>query len=120
MYCPKCGNQISDDSRFCPYCGEKVNTSSSNDSYVSDDLNKTIHPENTYNASPKSRAIAAVLAWFFGAFGVHLFYVGRTTGGILSVIFFWTGIPAIISFIHFIIILCGGFNDGDGLPIVKW
>lgn len=24
MYCPKCGKQISDDSKFCPYCGAKI------------------------------------------------------------------------------------------------
>ena len=120
MYCPNCGNNISDDSKFCPSCGARIQNSANDSSYMSEDLNKAIHPEGVYNESPKSRAIAAILAWFLGVFGAHLFYVGRTTGGILSAVFFWTGIPALVAFIQFIIILCGQFTDGEGRPIIKW
>lgn len=119
MYCPKCGSQIEDNSKFCTACGEQLYTSDQSASSVSNDLNRVIHPD-TVNSSEKSRAIAAILAWFFGWCGVHLFYVGRTTGGILSAVFFWTGIPAIVAFIQFILILCGVFKDKDGKPLSKW
>lgn len=26
MYCPFCGNEISDDSTFCPMCGQSINS----------------------------------------------------------------------------------------------
>ena len=122
MYCPNCRSIISDDSNFCSVCGEQITTKDNGnekDDNMSDDLRNMVKPDNP-NSSPKSRAIAAVLAWVFGWCGVHLFYVGRTTGGILSAIFFWTGIPAIVGFIHFIIILCGSFKDKDGKTLSKW
>ncbi|MGC8979736.1 DUF2116 family Zn-ribbon domain-containing protein [Caldisericum sp.] len=28
MFCPNCGRQIPDGSKFCPYCGEKLITES--------------------------------------------------------------------------------------------
>ena len=30
MYCPKCGKELSDDSRFCRYCGSQIQTEISN------------------------------------------------------------------------------------------
>ena len=48
---------------------------------------------------------AAVLAFFLGGLGVHKFYLGRAAWGILYLLFFWTFIPAVISFIEFIIYL---------------
>ncbi len=53
----------------------------------------------------KNKYIAAVLAFAFGGFGVHRFYLGQTGLGILYLIFSITGIPWIIGFIDFIIFL---------------
>ena len=56
-----------------------------------------------------------LLCFFFGCLGVHRFYVGKIGTGILWLITGgWFGIGA---FIDFIIILCGGFKDGNGLSI---
>ena len=38
--------------------------------------------------------------------GIHKFYAGRIGAGIVYLLFCWTGIPAIIAFIEFIIGLC--------------
>ena len=46
----------------------------------------------------KSRLAAAALAFFFGAFGAHKFYLNKSGQGFLYLIFCWTYIPAIISF----------------------
>ncbi|MBF7682187.1 TM2 domain-containing protein [Acinetobacter sp. B5B] len=54
----------------------------------------------------KNRFIAALLAFFLGGFGVHKFYLGQTGWGIVYLIFCWTFIPYLISFIEFIIYLC--------------
>lgn len=44
--------------------------------------------------------VGAILAIFLGDFGIHHFYTGDTKHGILHLVFFWTGIPAIIGFIE--------------------
>jgi TM2 domain-containing membrane protein YozV len=36
-------------------------------------------------ASPKSKMVAAILCFFFGTIGIHLFYVGKIGGGILRI-----------------------------------
>ena len=50
----------------------------------------------------KSKGVAILIALFLGGFGGHKFYLGQTTSGILSLIFFWTGIPALIAIIDII------------------
>jgi TM2 domain-containing membrane protein YozV len=49
-----------------------------------------------------NRSVACVLAFLFGGFGAHWFYVGRTKRGILHFLFFWTFIPTFMSFIDII------------------
>ena len=56
-------------------------------------------------AGTKSRVVAALLAFFFGAFGVHKFYLGQTGWGILYLLFFWTFIPMIVAPIEGILYL---------------
>ena len=51
----------------------------------------------------KSRLTACLLAFFLGGFGVHAFYLGQKTKGVLMLIFFWTLIPSFIAFIDFIV-----------------
>ena len=46
----------------------------------------------------KSKNIAALLSLFLGGFGVHKFYLGNRLMGIIYLAFFWTSIPALISF----------------------
>ena len=49
------------------------------------------------------RVVGAILAIFLGDFGIHHFYTGDTKDGILHLVFFWCGIPALIGFIEGII-----------------
>ena len=58
IYCRECGARHSDRATSCPKCG-----------YVEFDASK-------------SMAIYLVLLWFFGIFGVHKFYAGKTNQGI--------------------------------------
>jgi TM2 domain-containing membrane protein YozV/cold shock CspA family protein len=61
----------------------------------------------------KSRLVAAALAFFLGAFGIHKFYLGKNTAGVIMLLCFFPGmflvLPAIVSsiiaFIEFIIYL---------------
>jgi TM2 domain-containing membrane protein YozV len=53
-----------------------------------------------------SKVIYVLLAFFLGGFGIHKFYAGHIFLGILYLIFCWTGIPAFVALIEFIIGLC--------------
>ena len=59
----------------------------------------------------RDKNVAGLLAILLGTFGIHCFYLGRIARGIFSIIFAWTGIPAIIGFFEGIAILVG--NDRD-------
>jgi TM2 domain-containing membrane protein YozV len=50
----------------------------------------------------RNKIVAAFLAFFFGYFGVHKFYLGSFSAGILYLYFSWTLIPAILSLFDFI------------------
>ena len=47
-----------------------------------------------------NRLVAALLALFLGGVGVHLFYLGKIGRGIIYLVFCWTLIPLIVSFIE--------------------
>jgi TM2 domain-containing membrane protein YozV len=49
-----------------------------------------------YERARKDEVVGVLFALFLGGFGVHHFYLRRDGIGILYLIFFWTGIPAII------------------------
>ena len=73
----------------------------------------------------KNKSTAAILAVLIGGLGVHQFYLGKTTKGILYLVFFWTGIPAILAFIDFIIIMTMTdekfnleYNSGPAAPVM--
>lgn len=66
---------------------------------------------NQTGSIPPNRAVAIVLAFFLGSFGIHKFYLGRNVAGVLSLLFFWTGIPWIVSVIDFFRLLFMSDND---------
>jgi hypothetical protein len=57
------------------------------------------------------RVTAGVLALVVGFIGVQHFYMGRIGAGIVSVIFFWTGIPFIIGLVQGIVYLCASDDE---------
>ncbi len=65
--------------------------------------------------SPKGFIPTILLCFFLGGLGVHRFYVGKTGTGILMLL--TLGGLGIWSLIDFIMIVCGAFKDGNGLPI---
>lgn len=83
-YCKNCGNIISIQAEICPKCGVRQESPTSNS---------------------KNKLAAALLALFLGGFGIQFFYLGRNMAGLLSLLFCWTGIPAIIGFIQCILLL---------------
>ena len=53
----------------------------------------------------KSKVAAALLAFFFGSFGVHRFYLGQAGKGIIYLLFCWTAIPGIIEIVDCVLFL---------------
>lgn len=82
MHCINCGAQYSKDAVACPACGQP----------------------NPNMAGKKNKAVFVVLAIFFGAIGVHRFYLGNIGLGVLYLLFFWTMIPAIVALLEALVI----------------
>lgn len=58
------------------------------------------------NTKAVNKIVYCLLAFFLGSIGIHKFYAGKTSSGILYLLFCWTFIPSFISFIEFIVALC--------------
>lgn len=104
MICSKCGTEVAENDVFCRVCGCALKEGHACG---------TTHP-----VSPKSRLVAAILAWYLGIFGVHRFYAGRIVSGIFMILTF--GGLGLWALVDAIVILCGEFKDSDGLKIKTW
>lgn len=63
-------------------------------------------PQQNYPApGEKSKTTAGVLALLIGGLGIHYFYLGKTTGGIVFLLLCCTGIPSLLAFVQGIMML---------------
>ena len=62
--------------------------------------------------SEKSKVTAALLCFFFGALGIHRFYVGKVGIGLLYL--FTAGLAGFGAIIDFFVIIFGKFRDKEG------
>jgi TM2 domain-containing membrane protein YozV len=60
---------------------------------------KIFEDPTVFSRSPKSRTSAAGLAVILGGLGIHFFYLEAWGWGLLSILFFWTYILMIVSFV---------------------
>lgn len=108
VYCQKCGTPMTPEDRFCRKCGC--------DSTVP--LWTVAPPAAVVNASDRKRAVALLLCFFLGIFGVHRFYVGKTGTGLIWL--FTLGLLTFGMLYDFILIAAGEFRDAEGRKIVEW
>jgi TM2 domain-containing membrane protein YozV len=52
------------------------------------------------SAWQKDEVVGVLLALFLGTFGAHHFYLRRPGLGVLYAVFFWTGVPTIVSLVE--------------------
>jgi TM2 domain-containing membrane protein YozV len=68
--------------------------------------------------SEKRKLPAFLLCLFFGAFGVHRYYVGKIVTGLLMLL--TAGGLGLWWLFDLLVILLGGFTDKEGKLIMKW
>jgi TM2 domain-containing membrane protein YozV len=68
--------------------------------------------------SQKSRLVALIFCGWFGFFGAHRFYVGKTGTAILWLLTF--GVFGIGMIVDLITIIAGSFYDSENKRILAW
>lgn len=99
-FCPNCGNQTAPGAVVCTSCG--------------------ISLSQVIQGTQKSKLTAGLLGIFLGGFGVHNFYLGYTTKGIIqiAVTLITCGAGSLWGLIEGIMILCGSINtDANGVSL---
>lgn len=106
-YCYKCGTRLKEHNvEFCELCGANLN-------YNIDQVNGKI----------KNKLIAGLLALFLGGMGVHRFYLGYITIGVVQLVLwilgYFTGgltwiITEIWAIVECILIFVGKIKDSSG------
>ena len=89
--CPECGKQYSTQEKVsrvkCPYCGAETNVSYSEQQsqWQQFGYQASNAMDSVFNNGPsgKSRGIAGLLAILMGWCGLHYFYIGKTSAGVL-------------------------------------
>ena len=104
MYCSNCGAQIDDKAVICPKCG--VATENFRTSRVVHD------PAIGYDW-----LTTLLLCFFLGTFGVHSFYTHKR--GIAIAQLLTLGGCGIWALVDLIMIVTGGFRDGQGRPLIR-
>jgi TM2 domain-containing membrane protein YozV len=109
-FCSNCGAPLEDGQEVCLKCGHITNKN------FGDQFKDFVAPKQG-----KSRITAGLLGIFLGGLGVHSFYLGNTSKGIIQLVLSICtfGIAGIWGFIEGILILTGSTNtDADGNPLV--
>jgi TM2 domain-containing membrane protein YozV len=97
-YCHACNRLIDAEAAMCTGCGVMQVTNA--------------------GVSEKKILPAAILAFAFGVFGAHRFYVGKI--GTAFLMLFTLGGLGIWAMIDLIMIVVGAFSDGDGNKLTEW
>ena len=75
------------------------------------DKNRTVKNTEKQAVKERSRTVSGILAILLGALGIQKFYRGQWKQGLLCLLFFWTGIPAVAGLLEGATLL--GSDAGD-------
>ena len=104
-YCPHCGSPVQPDSSFCQSCGKPLQSQP-------DSAGQTFNTPQTTKEKEDKWLIALILCIVLGGLGVHRFYTGNTTTGIIMLL--TLGGCGIWALIDLIMIACNTYVDGNG------
>lgn len=116
MYCKNCGKEIDDKAAVCIHCGVATHEQPQQPviNVVNTNTNANVNRGPAY--IHKKKWPAFWLCLFLGEFGAHRFYVGKVGTGLIWL--FTMGMFGIGWLIDMVMILCGGFRDKAGQPLV--
>lgn len=133
MKCSTCNEEIAEDSAFCPKCGESSNGNNKPANNFSHEKGQQINvvvnqQQGDMAGVRKSRVVYIILAFFFGALGIHNFYAHRTGCAIaqllITLLLGWINFltffifPGIVPlFIWVVIEMIAVSKDGFGRPM---
>ena len=95
---------------YTPMVGDEVQVYGSQNVYVN--VNQSVPGGHQVN-----KVAYCIIALLVGGFGIHCFYANRIGQGVCMLLFFWTGIPAIIALVQLIKALCTP-ADANGMIYV--
>jgi len=103
--CPNCGEpKPSSETKYCNSCGHQYFMEIELPLPETSDASTGSHPKIQDATAGPARSVdrqtAGFLAIFLGTVGVHKFYMGHVTAGLLCCFFCWTFIPTIIGIIE--------------------
>ena len=106
MYCTRCGMKCADSNSYCSNCGNQLNSA------------QPVPPGSCQ--SGKSKVVAGLLGIFLGSIGIHSFYLGYNTIGVIQIVvtLLTFGVGGLWGFIEGILIFAGTINrDAQGVPL---
>lgn len=141
-YCANCGGTTEGYAAACAHCGKPLGGPAQQGSYHAPNYGGAPGNQGGYRPGPtppgpmpgpdaallKSKLAAGLLGIFLGAFGIHNFYLGYTSKGVIQLLLgtlgvLLCGIGPVISgvwgFVEGILILCGSSitTDAQGRPL---
>lgn len=90
IYCPKCGKALDDSAFVCSDCGYRIKENFNNKSNCAAPIKKPV--TSVVSEKSKSKVLAGLLAIFLGFLGIHNFYLGYVTKGIIQLVISLLGI----------------------------
>lgn len=109
-YCPNCGNHVNDEQNFCPSCGAPLKPVREDSKPQPEAAPKS---GNTSSLQKEDRWFTALLlSILVGSLGVHRFYTGNITSGVLMLI--TLGGCGVWTIIDIVMIAGNTYLDGDG------
>ena len=138
MYCRNCGNQMDNNASVCVRCGVRAGVGQSfcpncgaetvQGAAVCTRCGFGLGGASAAGGGQKSKMAAGLLGIFLGGLGIHNFYLGNTTRGLIQLLVALIGGPltlglgsiamGIWGLVEGIMILTGSINtDGKGMPL---